>query len=112
MSTKYLQRGKSLTVTAPEAKDEGAGIELGDRAGICLHAADNAASLEVGLEGVYQMVKESGDGPYVVGTKLYWDDADDNVQDTADTATNKPLGWAAAAAATGDTTVQVKLGAW
>jgi predicted RecA/RadA family phage recombinase len=106
----FLGEGKSLTFTADGTYGSGDGVVLTDRAGIAAHDAVSGEKLEVLVEGLVRYAKTSV--ALSVGEKLYYDDPDDNVQATADSGTNKPIGWAASDQASGDSEVDVKLGAY
>ncbi len=109
---KFQREGKTITITAGTSYSSGDPVVLEDRVGIATHDAENGDALEVLLEGVVEdLAKETTDS-ISVGEKVYWDAGDSNVQNDADSGTNKPLGWAVEDAATGVTSIAVKLGAY
>ena len=103
-------QGNSIKITTGAVYTSGLGVEIGDRAGVAAHAAASGVELEVLLEGIVTLAKTNV--AVAVGEKLYWDDADGNVQKDGDSGTNKAIGWATEAAASGVATIGVKLGAF
>lgn len=116
MKATFIQPGNSI-----EYKNSGSNkivygsiVKLGsDRVGI---AASDIAAGEVGtlhLCGVFTCPKVTG--AVTIGTKLYYLEASDALTTSAsqtvgqDTVNNNPVGWAVAAAASGDESATVKL---
>ncbi len=106
----FKAEGNVLTATAGADYDSGDGVVIGDRAGVVCHDVVSGNEMEVMIEGVVELAKTNV--AMNIGEKLYWDAADGNVQKTADSGTNKPMGWAAETAASGVTVINVKLGAY
>lgn len=110
MATNYKGKGEVLRKTASGTVDAGDMVAIGDRAGINLCDVVSGDTMQIAVEGVFRYAKTSV--AMSVGDKLYFDAADDNVQKTADSGTNKACGWAAEDVASGATSVDVKLGAF
>ena len=102
----FLMEGKTLTLTAPYALTSGQGLLVGSLFGVA--SADAAISTEVEAltDGVFTLTKATG-AAWTVGALIYWDNAARNCTTTV--ATNKLIGVAQAAAASGDTTGNVRL---
>lgn len=102
----FLMEGKTLTLTAPYALTSGQGLLVGSIFGVA--AADAAISTEVEAvtDGVFTLTKATG-AAWTVGALIYWDNAARNCTTTV--ASNKLVGVAQAAAASGDTTGNVRL---
>jgi predicted RecA/RadA family phage recombinase len=101
-----LASAPPLTLTAPYALTSGQGLLVGSIFGVA--SADAAISTEVEAltEGVFTLTKATG-AAWTVGALIYWDNAARNCTTTV--ATNKLIGVAQAAAASGDTTGNVRL---
>lgn len=102
----YVQDGRQLTVPAPYAVASGVGCLVGSLFGVTVGAAAINDPVEIQTDGVFIMAKATG-AAWTVGARIYWDDAAKNCTTTA--STNKLVGVAAAAAASGDTTGNVRL---
>lgn len=105
----YFQRGEALDYTnAGSAKIEaGDVIVLGTKIGIagCDIAVGAVGSVHV--EGVFRFAKATG--AVTIGAAVYWDATNENITTTS--TSNILAGYAAAAAASADTTVLVKINA-
>lgn len=105
----YLQRGETLDYTnAGSAKIEaGDVIVLGTKIGVagCDIAVGAVGSVHV--EGVYKFAKATD--AITIGAAVYWDATNENITTTS--TGNTLAGYAAAAAASADTTVLVKINA-
>ena len=101
----YVQRGDTLTLTAPAAIVSGGVVVVGDFIGIAAHDADNGAEVETNMTGVFSLAKAAV--AINQGDTLYWSSANSNVSKTA--SGNTLIGKATAAAASGDATVTVRL---
>lgn len=104
----FIQPGDVVSVTAPAAVASGAGVLVGSLFGVATHTAANAAAVEIATKGVFTLAKATGQA-WTVGARIYWDDTAKNCTTTA--GTNKLIGVALAAAASGDTTGTVLLSA-
>ncbi len=105
MSTKFIQDGDILNVTAGAAKTSNDVEEFGACIGVWLADTANGSVGSVQITGVFELAKETGVA-FAVGDKLYWDATNDNLDKTD---TNIPAGVAAAVAASGATVAQVLL---
>lgn len=103
----FVQPGEKITYTNATGSDIASGdvVIIGSLAGVAMGDIADEAEGEVLLEGVVELTK---DAPLAIaqGDELFWNTTNDEVTKTA---TDKPIGTAHAAAASSDTTVQVKL---
>ncbi len=102
----FVQPGQTVTVQAPYAVASGAGCLVGSLFGVASAAAALNAEVELVTEGVFDLAKASG-AAWTVGARIYWDDTAKNCTTTV--GTNKLIGVATAAAASGDTVGRVRL---
>lgn len=102
----YVQPGDTLTLTAPYAVASGAGLLVGSIFGVATAAAASGDTVEAAVAGVFDLAKATG-AAWTVGARIYWDDTAKNCTTTA--STNKLIGVAVAAAASGDTVGRVRL---
>jgi predicted RecA/RadA family phage recombinase len=104
----FIQRGETLTLTAPYAVSSGGGTLVGSIFGV---AATDVASGEDGefqVAGVFDLVRETGASTgWSQGALIYWDNTNKRVTKTS--TSNKLIGVAARAAADGDATGRVRL---
>lgn len=104
----FVQEGRIITVTAPYALTSGLGCLVGDIFGVATMAADNGASADIMVEGVFDLTKEGGAGvTFAQGDRVYWDNTNKRV--VAAAAGNRYIGTAVAAAADAATTARVAL---
>lgn len=108
MAKNYIQPGEVLDVTAGAAITSGSGILVGVRLGVALADIANGAVGSVAVKGVYSLPKLSTD-VVAQGALLYWDNTNKRLTTTA--TANTLAGYAAAAAASGATTVNIALNA-
>jgi predicted RecA/RadA family phage recombinase len=97
--------GDRLTVTAPAAVASGGVVLVGAITGVAVNAAANGAQVVIATRGVFSLAKQASLA-VAQGDTVYWDNAAAEVDKTN---TNRPLGVAVKAAASGDATVMVKL---
>ncbi len=103
----HIQRGDTLTIPAPAGGVLSGGMVLsGSLFGVAASDADAGEDVAVSVEGVFELPKASAD-TVTVGAKLYHDAAADEL--TTVSTDNTLVGYAAAAAGAGVTTVTVKL---
>jgi predicted RecA/RadA family phage recombinase len=102
----YIKPGRTMTFTAPAAVTSGAGVLIGSLLVVAATSAASGQPFEGVTEGVFTLPKASG--AWTEGQLLYWDSAASNLA-TAASATARRVGCAGAAAASGDTTGQVRL---
>lgn len=106
MATNYIQPGKVLDLTAPYQRNKGEGAVIGNLFGVALSTVANGAVGQFAIEGCWTLAKATGAG-WTQGQILYWDNTNKNVTGTS--TSNYRIGCAIAAAASGDTTGQVRL---
>lgn len=102
----FLQDGKIVVVTAPEAVDSGEFIKIGELAGVAQTAADNGAEVPLLRCGVFDLPKAAG--AFGQGDKLFWDTAAKNF--TKDSSKTPVRAIAFAAAANDDASASVLIG--
>lgn len=102
----YIQDGDVVTLTAPYNVNSGAGLLVGSIFGVAANTALSGAPVEAAVEGVFDLVKTSGQA-WAQGVRVYWDDSTKAVTTTA--STNKLIGVALAAALSGDVIGRVRL---
>lgn len=113
MATNFTQYGDVINYTAGAAITKGAIVPLTECAGVALDTATGSgAVIPVALEGVWTVTKKAGATlDFAVGEKVQTLTTG-GVEKAVATGGSEPLGIAVAAAATGDTTVAVKLCVW
>jgi predicted RecA/RadA family phage recombinase len=105
----FVQPGRTLTVAAPTGGvNSGDPVLVGAIFGIANYSALAGADVEIDTQGVFALPKASG-AAWAVGDILYWDSVAKNLTETA--ANSLVVGTATAAAASGDTVGNVKIGA-
>lgn len=104
----FVMEGKTITLPAPYAITSGQGLLVGSIFGIAAADAAISADVETLLEGVFTLTKATG-AAWTVGALIYWDNTAKNCTTTV--STNKLVGVATAAAASGDTVGNVRLNA-
>jgi predicted RecA/RadA family phage recombinase len=115
----YVQRGNTLTVTAPYALVSGGGCQVGNIFGVSVNNQNAGDSTELVVEGVFDLAKDAS--TFGSGAKVYWDNSQQLVTAntlTAGGAPNKEIGFACLDQASGtaapgaqaaDPTVRVRL---
>ena len=115
----YVQRGDTLTVTAPYALLSSGGCQVGNIFGVTVNNQNPGDSSELVVEGVFDLAKDGS--TFISGAKVYWDNSQQLA--TANTMTaagapNKEIGFACLDQASGvnapgsqgnDPTVRVRL---
>lgn len=101
----YIQPGETLSLTAPYDVTSGSGLLVGAIFGVASSDALSGAAVEAATSGVFTLAKASG--AITAGARVFWDNTNKNVTTTA--TSNYCIGMATAAAASGDTTVNVWL---
>ena len=109
-TAQFVQQGNSIDHTPAGAITAGDVVVQGDLIGIakvdCI--ADQIGALAV--VGVFDIAKATGVGTGIaVGTKIYWDVADQEAKADDEAGANKYLGKTIVAAGDDDTTVRVRL---
>jgi len=109
MATNKTQTGRVIQTTNVSGSDvaSGGGLVCGDQLRVALVAIANGASGACDTEGVYTLAATSADD-WVDGDRLYWDEANGKLTDSAvsDVVAGTAVGLKAALA----TTANVKLG--
>jgi predicted RecA/RadA family phage recombinase len=104
----YVQKGDTLTVTAPYALSAGDGCKVGAMFGIACGDYAEAAEAEIAVVGVFDITALSTDtasGSTLVSA--YWDDTNKRVTTTS--STHLKIGTIVAAKTSGQTTARVRL---
>ena len=90
----YVQRGDTLTVTAPYALLTGGGCQVGTIFGVTVNTQNLGDSTELVVEGVFDLAKDAS--TFVSGAKVYWDNsqllATANIMTAAGSAKQKKSG--------------------
>lgn len=102
----FLQPGDEITLTAPYAVTSGQGVLVGSAFGVASNDAAISTEVEARIRGVFALTKATG-AAWTQGALIYWDNTARNCTTTV--ATNKLIGVATAAAASGDTVGNVRL---
>lgn len=110
MAGNYLMSGDVLdyTNTTGAALASGAMVPIGTKVGVALANIANGATGSVRVRGVFTIAKLSTDTP-AQGAALYWDNTNKRLTTTA--SGNTLAGYAAKAAGSGATTVEVSINA-
>jgi predicted RecA/RadA family phage recombinase len=104
----YVQKGETLTLTAPYAVSSGGGALVGSIFGVAVNDYGNGEEGEFQLEGVFDLTRETGASTgWSQGALIYWNNTTKVITKTA--ASNKLIGVAVRAAADGDATGRVRL---
>jgi predicted RecA/RadA family phage recombinase len=106
MAQNYIESGDVKDFTLSGTVASGALVAIGDMVGVALSAGVSGQTIGVRLSGVFEVAKAAG--AITIGAKLYL--ASGAVTTTDNSGANKFVGYAWTAAASGDATVQVKLG--
>ena len=91
----YVQRGETLSLTAPDDTDHdeggnsGAGILIGSIFGVACNDFASGGSVEVMVEGVFDLPKAVG--AWAQGQPIYWDNTA-KVVTTSNAGPNKLVG--------------------
>lgn len=110
MTANNVYEGEFITIAAPYAVSSGEGAKSGQIFGIAAHDADNAATVSLATEGVFDILKET-DAEFSVGDIAYWDDVNKDVSPDAAIVGqgNTKIGVVVMDAAAADATVRVRL---
>lgn len=102
----YVQRGDTLSLTAPATLLSGDVVVVGAFIGIAAHDAASGDNVETSLNGVFTLAKAAV--AISQGDTLYWVAGSSHVSKTA--SGNTLIGKATQAAASGDATITVLIG--
>lgn len=108
MTIKYVMTGDVIDYTAGSAIVAGQVLLVGARVGVALNPIANGAVGPVRMRGVFTVAKLSTDN-MAQGALVYWDNSNSRLTTTA--SGNTLAGYAAKAAGSGATTVEVSLNA-
>lgn len=100
----YVQKGDTITLTAPYAVSSGQGFLVGSLFAIANADAANGGTVEGETEGVFDLTKATGQA-WAQGVKVYWDNTAKNVTTTS--TSNTLIGVATLAAVSGATVGRV-----
>jgi predicted RecA/RadA family phage recombinase len=104
----YVQKGETLTLTAPYDVSSGGGALVGSIFGVAAADCASGAEGEFQVEGVFDLTRETGANTgFSQGALIYWDNSNKRITKTV--GTNKLIGVAVKAAADGDATGRVRL---
>jgi len=104
----FIQRGETLTLTAPYAVSSGGGALVGSIFGVAVTDVASGEDGEFQVAGVFDLVRETGASTgWSQGALIYWDNTNKRVTKTS--TSNKLIGVAVRAAADGDATGRVRL---
>jgi predicted RecA/RadA family phage recombinase len=106
MAKNFIQPGKTITLTAPYARNSGQAAKIGSIIAISLATLANAASGEWATEGVWDVDKTSAEA-WAVGDLVYWDNTAKSFTTTA--TSNTKAGVAVAVAANPSSTGRIRL---
>ncbi len=101
----FIQKGDTVSVTAPAALASGQGVLVGGLFGVAAHSAVQGASVEVVRKGVFELNAVTADTG-AQGAKMYWDNTNRRLTTTA---TNNTLVGCLTAAKDGDDTTAMVL---
>lgn len=114
MATNLILSGDIVTVTAPYDVVSNGGVKVGSKFGIASYTALSGASVEIMMEGVFDLVKDTS--TFSDGDDVYWDDSAKKA--TSSTSSNILIGSAcitqpsatdALGGVSGNATVRVRL---
>jgi len=102
----FVHAGDFLTLTAPRTVTSGEGVLVDKIFGVATAGYTSGdTEMEVAVKGVFDIAKDTS--TFTQGENVYWDNTAFKATDTA--ASNALIGQAEVAAATGATTVRVRL---
>jgi predicted RecA/RadA family phage recombinase len=108
MTNRYVMSGEVIDFPAASAVANNAVILIGARIGVALAAIAAGAVGAVAVAGIFTISKLSTD-VVTIGALLYWDNANSRLTTTA--SGNTLAGFAAKAAGSGVTTVEISINA-
>lgn len=102
----YVQKGDTLSLTAPYAVASGAGFKVGSIFAVASGPADSGAAVEGATVGVFDLAKTSAQA-WTQGVAIYWDDTAKECTTTS--SGNTKIGVAAIAASNPSAAGRVRL---
>ncbi len=103
----FVQPGDIMEVTAPAALLSGAAVLVGSMFGIAIHDAASGALVNIRCSGVVNVSPKIDATAFTQGELLYWDTSPAEVTNVA--VGNHLIGVASKAAASADTSAEVRL---
>lgn len=105
----FIQEGESIDYT-PSGADVTAGdvILVGEKIAVAKKDIPEDVEGALAMQGTFDFPKTAAT-VYAIGVKVYWDVADSEATEDDDTATNRPIGYVAKAALSGDALVRCYL---
>ncbi len=107
MTVEFVQEGNAIDYTPGSDVTAGAVVVQGELVGVANLDIPSGKLGAITVSGVYEFPK--GSGAISAGANVYWDVADGEATTAADSGTNKLIGKAVKTAASGDTTVHVRM---
>ena len=101
----YIQRGDIIDFITPANIASSEAVMMGNLFGVAQRAALAGETVAIAIEGCFLLPKDVS--TLTMGQGVYWDDTAKKVTTTV--GTNKKIGFAIEAAATGVTTAKIKL---
>lgn len=106
----FIHDGKAIDYTPGSDVSAGDVVVQGDLIGIAKLDIVSGVLGALAVTGVFDVPKAAGTGEAIAaGAKVYWDAADAEAKEDAESGANKYLGKTVAAAVDADTTVRVRL---
>lgn len=68
----YIQKGDTITITAPAAITSGSGVLIGSLFGVAATDADTGADVAISTVGVFDLPKEATTATFTVGDPVEW----------------------------------------
>lgn len=110
LEAKYVQEGGAIDYTPTADVAAGQVVVQGDLVGVTRTPIAANAGGSLAVTGVFEFAKATGGGTALaVGTKVYWDDAENVAKADDESGANKYVGKVIAAAADADATVRVRM---
>lgn len=107
----YVQPGNSLAVVMPAAKTKGDLVQIGDKLlGVAVDTYTSGSTGQIWTSGVFDIAKTTGQA-YAAGAAVWWNNTTFKLT-TSTGAAYLEAGVVVSAAASGDTTARVRLGAF
>jgi len=106
--TNFVQKGDTLTVTAPAEVTSGSLVVVGSLIGVAAFDAASGADVEIKTTGVFTLPKTTTD-VVTQGAALYWNASTEKLTITPGTDSKPLVGLATTAAGSGATTVNCLL---
>lgn len=105
----YVQPGKALDITMPDAFTKGDGVQVGTALfGVAVDTYSSGDTGVIWTEGVFDLAKTSGEA-YAAGARVYWNSTTKKV--TSGTGNKLGIGVVFGTWGTADLTCKVLLGA-